>query len=66
MLLKKKKKLLCGVIIKDTGTDWETFTQQVVIMTKVKELPKVLRDNFIKQHSKEKQSHSKDLKRPFK
>lgn len=39
------------VMIKDVAIGVEEFTQQVTIMMKVKEFPKVLRDNIIKQNS---------------
>ena len=46
--------IVLGITIKDAAIGWDDFTQQVAIMVKVKELPKVLRENIIKLHSRRK------------
>lgn len=51
-------KITPGIIIKDDTVGLEDFAQQVAIIVKVKELPKVLKDNF------KQDSNGKDI--PFK
>ena len=41
-----------GVVMKDVATGYDDFLQQVAIIVKLKELPKVLRDKIIKQQLK--------------